>query len=516
MPGNIATYEDDTDAARSLRLELINDRAIIGTVFVDETGKGADIDSGKERLGNGKFDDKEKTLSGIRVELRDESGNIAKMYDTKTEGFIDAVTETVDGGNFEIRGYIPGKYNVVYIWGNKEYRVQYYKGTIYKEDRKQKDLYWYRGSKYKNDTISVEDRYTDALDNKEIRKSIDEEMSKLKYNTLENEINKAYNGGSEFIKHTTMESITPTMEFSVEYETTVTNGLKDEVLFTVKNVYFGILERAKQKLELEKRVSAFKITLANGQVLVDATIDEKGNLKGTHKNTSYLKPTVINGIEIDGQVKVEMDNELIEGATIETTYEIKVKNIGELDYTSENYYYYGNKTGAELVKVSVTELIDYLDGRLAIVPSEDWKETDIEYLNKVNASQKDDEEYINSTRTYLTEKLSKELAPGDTNSVEIHTSKLLTSTDDNTFNNKCEITEVTKNGGFSIGTPVQVSWNEDKSKFSFNEENSEAIEILPSTGEDRNYVLPTVIGIASLAIIGLGALGIKKFVIKKY
>ena len=36
-------------------------------------------------------------------------------------------------------------------------------------------------------------------------------------------------------------------------------------------------------------------------------------------------------------------------------------------------------------------------------------------------------------------RLSKELAPGESNEVTLHTSKLLTSTDDNTFDNQSEM-----------------------------------------------------------------------------
>ena len=506
-PGQIDTYEDDTDAARSLQLELKNARAIVGTVFVDSTGKGEEVVTGEERKGNGIFENGEKTVSGVKVTLH-EVGKDDSSYDNERKTYT---TETNEKGEFEIKGYIPGNYVLTYRWGNETYKVQYYKGTIYDENRKQSDSYWYRGSEYGNDTISVNERKTDALDSKKIREEIDNEMEALKYNTLENEINKAYNGGSDYIKTTKMDSSTPEMSFSVEYETTITDGTVDQVKFTVSNVDFGIVERPKQKLEFSKRVSGFKITLANGQILVDAEVTEDGKLKGSHDHTTYMEPTVTNGITInDGIIRTEMDNELIEGATLETTYTMKVTNIGELDYLSDKYYYYGNKKGSEKVKVSVTEFLDYVDGRLSVLDDK-WTETDKDYLNKVNASQKDNEEYLNSTRTYLTSHLSKELAPKESNTVTLHTSKLLTSTDDNTFNNKSEITEVTKNDGFNTGTPVKVEWNQDK--FHFNIDNSETAIIIPSTGEDKSYNIYIIIGITSLLVLGIGVFVIRKFII---
>lgn len=496
VPGQINTYEDDTDAARSLKLELKNERAIVGTVFIDSTGKDVNVYTGQERLGNGIFDNGETTISGIKVTLH-EVGKDDSSYDAERKTYV---TETDENGNFEIVGYIPGNYVLTYTWGNQTYKVQYYKGTIYDESRNQNNAFWYR-----DDNVDI--RKTDALDSSEIREKIDNEMEALKYNTLENEINKAYDGGSEYIKTTTMDSSTPTMSFSVEYLTTVTDGTVDQVKFTVKNVDFGIVERPKQQLEFSKRVSGYKITLANGQILVDAEIDENGKITGQHDHTTYMGPTSTNGININGIIRTEMDNEMIEGATLEITYTMKVTNVSELDYVSDRYYYYGNKTNSDLVRASVTELLDYVDGRLAVVDDK-WNETDQAHLSIVNATQKDD---LNSNRAYITAHLSKSLAPKESNTVTLHTSKLLTSTDDNTFNNKSEIVEVTKTDTFNSGTPVKVIWNEDK--FNFNIDNAETVIIIPSTGEDKGYVLPTIIGISSLLVLGVGIFVIKKFVI---
>ena len=165
-----------------------------------------------------------------------------------------------------------------------------------------------------------------------------------------------------------MDSKTPAMSFSVEYETTITDGNDDKVEFIVKNVDFGIVERAKQLMDISKRVSAFKITLANGQVLMDAEVTEDGKLKGSHSNLSYMGPTNTNGINVNGILRAELDSELIEGATVEVTYAIKVTNVSEKDYDSPNYYLYGNKKGAQLIKNSVTGVIDYLDGKIVFVP----------------------------------------------------------------------------------------------------------------------------------------------------
>jgi len=495
--GKIDTYEDDTDAATSLKLELKNARSIVGTVFVDN----ATVNKDNERLGNGVYDNGEATVAGVKVRL-DEIGKDDSSYDGER---ISKEVTTDENGNFKIEGYIPGNYNLTYTWGNKTYKVQYYKGTIYDESRDQNDKEWYKKD--------VNTRKTDALDNIDTRKTIDAEMRKITRNNAEDEINKAYEGTSDVIKTTSMDSKTPAMSFSVEYETTITDGNDDKVEFIVKNVDFGIVERAKQLMDISKRVSAFKITLANGQVLMDAEVTEDGKLKGSHSNLSYMGPTNTNGINVNGILRAELDSELIEGATVEVTYAIKVTNVSEKDYDSPNYYLYGNKKGAQLIKNSVTGVIDYLDGKIVFVPDNTWEKKENTFIEEVNASEKGNTDYLNSIKTYYTSKLQKDLAPGESNEVTLKASKLLTSSEDNTFDNKTEIVDVTRKDGDITGTPVKVTWN--NGKFFFDTDNAEKTVIIPSTGENRNYVLPTVIGIIAVAIVGVGVFFIKKYVVDR-
>ena len=495
--GKIDTYEDDTDAATSLKLELKNARTIVGTVFVDN----ATVNKDNERLGNGVYDNGEATVAGVKVRL-DEIGKDDSSYDGER---ISKEVTTDENGNFKIEGYIPGNYNLTYTWGNKTYKVQYYKGTIYDESRDQNDKEWYKKD--------VNTRKTDALDNIDTRKTIDAEMRKITRNNAEDEINKAYEGTSDVIKTTSMDSKTPAMSFSVEYDTTITDGNDDKVEFIVKNVDFGIVERAKQLMDISKRVSAFKITLANGQVLMDAEVTEDGKLKGSHSNLSYMGPTNTNGINVNGILRAELDSELIEGATVEVTYAIKVTNVSEKDYDSPNYYLYGNKKGAQLIKNSVTGVIDYLDGKIVFVPDDTWEKKENTFIEEVNASEKGNTDYLNSIKTYYTSKLQKDLAPGESNEVTLKASKLLTSSEDNTFDNKTEIVDVTRKDGDITGTPVKVTWN--NGKFFFDTDNAEKTVIIPSTGENRNYVLPTVIGIIAVAIVGVGVFFIKKYVVDR-
>ena len=532
IPGKIDTYEDDTDAARSLKLEVANARALSGTIFLDSTGKGEDTVEGQERIGNGKYNtnDGDKLLTSeeerknITVELFDlDTNSVAQIYDNSKKQFVPATSGIDTNGAYNFEGIKAGNYVVKYTWGNNTYKVQYYKGTIYNKERYDKtsaDAFWYRGSDYGNDTTSSGEIWTDAIDDLGIRKDIDTEMYNITNNQLENEIKKAYNGGSDKITKTQMVSTTPKMDLSIEYKTTITNGNENEVMFNVGNVNFGIVERPKQKLQLSKEISGYKIKLANGQILVDATIKD-GKITGTKPYTTYLPNTTNQNTPKSqiGLLRTEMDNELIEGATLETTYTITAKNVGELDYTNKDYYLFGNKDENYIVKTSVAQLLDYVDGRVQIVDeSKNWNDvsSDQDYANKWFISKKDDTEYMNSIKTYVTTILKEAIKPTEQRSVTLQTSKLLTSTDDNLFNNQSEITEVKKvthdgSDGRS-GTPVKMTWDNSTH---FNTANSEQITIIPSTGENRNYVIPTIITITAIVILGVGVFFIKKFVIDK-
>ena len=488
--GNVDTYEDDTDAAPPVQLELTDARKIAGTVFVDSTT--GELKTGEIRQGNGQFDNGENTVSGVKVTLHELNNSIG-----------DIETTTDANGNYEFTGYIPGQYTITYTWGDKDYKVQYYKGTVYDSSRDQNNKEWYKDA--------VDTRKTDAIDNYEERKAIDKEVANITNYTVGDEVLKAYNGEQSAIKITKMNSVTPTMEFGVEYETTITDGTADKVEFIVKNVDFGIVERARQKLDLQKRVSTFKVTLANGQVLADAKVTEDGKLEGTTNHMTYMKPKA----DSKGYVKLEADDELIEGATLNITYEIKAINQSEVDYMSENYYKYGIiSKNDKVATLTPSVVIDYLDKNLAFEDNDNkdesgnsiWQQISKVKLQEFKAQKVNDGGYLDNKKILYTDKIAKPIKPGDTKTVDLKVSKLLSSSTDMTFNNDAEVAKITSNDGQNPPVvpptyPPVVS--------------AEDSIVVPSTGANMNYAFPTIVGIVSLVILGIGVFVIKKKIIEK-
>lgn len=547
VPGNKDTYEDDTDYAPGLILEVANPREIKGTVFEDNAVDPTEGGTNRERLGNGKFDDGEKTISGVQVglykeadfdEIKDEDG---KIIDMQLNSKVKPVGTTTYGGDnkdstgkdgaFTIKDFAPGEYRIVYFWGDGKYTIEDYKSTIWTSDnKKEKDgnpNTWYR--------VNTDKRYSDALDNYDTR---------LKIDRGDTSINK-------------MDSKTPTMVFGVELaddidnKKTETSGI-DKVTFSIENIDFGVIERPRQSIDVTKRVKSMKITLANEQVIADAKIvDGKLQLEQQVKGVIYTEPSDKNNPK-NGQIKAEIDNELIQGATVEIKYEIKVQNNSEIDYDSKEYYWYGEKKVGEIVKIKASGVYDYLDNTMiANDENTEWETKTIKDYNEkvskptimeeyfkyqsssIDASGNTEirvwyeefkEQYATAIKNWeiteikearkkkLADKtilynadLEKELAPGESKNASLTALKLLTNTDKIELNNDIEITETTR----STKTGRKVT-----PKYSSLYDRGETVTIIPPTGENKNYILITIVAISFFVILGTGIVFIKKKILK--
>lgn len=557
VPGNKDTYEDDTDYAPGLILEVANPREIKGTVFEDNAVDPTEGGTNRERLGNGKFDDGEKTISGVQVglykeadfeEIKDEDGKIidmqleseAKPVGTTTYGG-DNKDSTGKDGTFTIKDFAPGEYRIVYFWGDGKYTIEDYKSTIWTSDNKnEKDRNpntWYR--------VNTHIRYSDAKDNYATRLKIDSEDTSIdKMDSMTN-IDK-------------MDSKTNSMTFGVELKDdiynrkTETSGI-DKVTFSIENIDFGVIERPRQSIDVTKRAKSMKITLANGQVIADAKIVEKDGklqLEQQVKGVIYTEPSDKNNPK-NGQIKAEIDNELIQGATVEIKYEIKVQNNSEIDYDSKGYYCYGEK-GEEIVKIKASGVYDYLDNTMiANDENTEWEtKTIVNYNEKVSkptimeeyfkyqSSSIDSsgnteirvwyeefkEQYATAIKNWnITEikearkkkladktilhnaNLEGEIAPGDSKQASLTASKILTNTDEIELNNDIEITEATRNKRTGRKVTPQYSFLYDR---------GETVTITTPTGENKNYILITIVAISFFVILGTGIVFIKKKILK--
>lgn len=553
---NLKTFEDDTDKAPGLNLMLQEERLVSGTVFEDKavyTQKQQDqgnteeaLNSGEERKGNGYYDDGEPKLDNVAVRLTDTNGNTVDKYDLETNQWLPAETTTDGNGDYIIEGIIPGLYQIRYTWGDQEYIVENYKSTIVNENiyqAKLADEYWYSDD-FKSSHNEAVSRYSDALDNQELRKQVDEQSNDMKYQTLTDKKQ----------GNTKMTSITPNFRVNYEYsqhnekvtgfsstEYTVTTNYKNGWTVMIKadnynnkinEIDLGIIRRAKQELKLDKNVKRLLVTLQNGQVLIDANVVEKDGvfqLESNIPDTVYIPISNAN----NGMLKVETSNETIQSANLSITYQFNIYNIGEVEYLTEDYYNYGKVPATEaerektVVKLKPESMIDYMDNSKIILQTKDWKLLEKPYqLAENGLISPDIEESINNIQKVMQiDNIMKDenayLSPkGMQNSsvttVEMRVSKLLALKEDFDVGNDAELIRTVKTGGAiiiethgnydPINTPKEQRENDDST--------AEDITITDPTGENRDYIISIVIGISALVILGTGIVLIRKVVLK--
>ena len=483
-PSYLNTYEDDTDQSPSLQLEVADARELTGKVFLDSTS--GELLTGQIRQGSGQYEEGETGIPNVAVTLTENTGT----------GLVYTAT-TDENGDFYISDFIPGDYTLTYTWGDETYTVQNYKGTVYNKDRY--DANMANKEWYKED---VSTRWTDAVDNYDTRLAIDAELNEVT-NTTQTTIDK-------------MDSTTPTMGIGVEYDTTYTASYGDRYVYRIENVDFGIVERARQDISLNKRVSTMRLTLANGQPLVDLQITEDGQLEGQTANVTYLPPSPTS-IPTNGMVRLELDSEIIQGSRLQVGYEIKATNSSELDYMSENYYKYGIIEG-DVVTITPSAIIDYLDmdWDFEAESNPDWEAIEKDDSRITLAEEVTNSESIDNRKLLYTEALAGyNLQPTESATVMLNVSKLLTASEDIELDNETEIVKVDKPGGSNLtsipgnyvpGTGPAVEPDDDM---------AEVVIVTPNTGENLNYIIPIAIVATAFVIIGVGIIFIKKKVLNK-
>lgn len=564
QPGNLnigdrTTFEDDTAEAPGLSLILQEERKTTGKVFLDSTDDK--LLTAQVRQGSSAYEDGEKGISGVTVKLINKDGSIAKVY-KKGETEKDAISTTDENGDYTISGFIPGEYYLEYTWGDKTYKVQDYKSTIvdeisYKAKGEGNNLEWYKDEFKKQyngvewDSINNKEiRRSDAVDNYATRENIDNQVKTIT-NASKAEMEKYEDGKiGEYDVIDKITSTTPTFKVNIEYNTInkldnnttktnvndeyeknadgtlkIQNGYivkKDEFKNTMKNIDFGIVERARQILDLNKNVQNVKITLANGSVLVNANVID-GKLENATENIVYLPETDVS----PAQIKVEIDSEIIQGSTLELKYKLGVTNISEVEYATEKFYKYGKVDDAsKIVTLTPDKIIDYLDNTMSSeIDTSKWRVlSDSEKKDIVTNGfiAKEVEKVLNSTNKVVTsdELANTKLSPLEGNkstTLSVTGYKILAngSEEETVLENNAEIIQVTKTGGAMLHTTPGNYIPGDMSTTEPDDAMSERFTIIPPTGNGVNYIAYAVLIISSLGILTAGIILIKKYVLKK-
>lgn len=544
-PTNRDTYEDDTDSAPAFVVKVVNGRTISGTVWEDSAIAEKLAASGydKERIGDGILQDSENKVQNVKVELLSvgddvdlgsanlltNNFNVATLYKVNdsrqpyTEEAVYGATGT--NGYYEFNGVVPGRYIIRYTYGNNSIicdtdgnaietiEAKNYKSTIYRGGNKtaaeSMDNFWYRDSQERlsdaKDEVGIDasgNRFDIVADR--TTKSAEAEEGEITYGTMtaQNTTNRLEN----------IEAATRGFEIEYDYNHDDLSHVSDgdsefRVLFD--NVDLGIIRRPLQPLKIDKKVTYIKVTLANGQVIVEGN-PETDNLQ-------YVR------FLPDGNVSIELDNELMQGATLTVRYGITVDNTdAEIDYYYPDYYIYGIQPSdrENSFKIStVTKLYDYLSNDLVYDENSElnqqynWQYEEIkqELVDEGYLSQEAFDVVKNYNQVFQTDYF-KNMEPGNSLTAEMEVSRLLSTTaDDFSLDNYMEVNRLT---GDPIESSIPGNSVPGDSTTYENDDDTVLVTITAPTGEDRNYVPYIILGVSTLIILGAGVIFIKKKVIK--
>ena len=599
------TFENDTTIAPTFKLSKGTQTELSGIVYEDSPKESTPIKiSGNniyERVGDGIYNN-ENVMANVLVELLSvpmengqydsdtartgENGqqayDVAKLYQENktTQGESSKVlarTYTNEKGEYKFEGLTAGNYVIKYTYGKNMKDVDengQEKGTIrsataiYTSDGKTK-LKEIEAREYKSTVItsgeisnamnitdgkahlngdyswflkSPETRYSDAVDDVEYRANLEKE-AKINYEILK---------GTKTYVYENMEAYTPYFKLGVEEFNDQQSGATLETqedgtlnyVFTIDNVDFGLIERPIVDLQVDKVITGLKVSLGNGQVLINGDPSKES------------LPYVRTGL--DDFVPIEMDTELLQNATIEEEYTIKITNNSELDYSiypiwgtdntqkvalRRNYYYYGTQEGLttdEAVTTRIDVLGDYIGSELtadeSTMESDGWKKKAIEELTSYNGTNlfatendgkkektlRDGKYTIYTTNTFYNP--NEELVTiGKTKSISYKVSRLLAvNTDTMKYTNDIEILQYS---GYSQNkNRTENTYNRVKDTTPGNlvpggakedDEDSVRTTITPPTGTIISKWLYVLTATAGLILIGATVIFIRKRILLK-
>ena len=594
------TFENDTTIAPTFKLSKGTQTELSGIVYEDSPKESTSIkidgNDIYERVGDGIYNN-ENVMANVLVELLSvpmengqydsdtartgENGrqeyDVAKLYQENktTQGETSKVlarTYTNEKGEYKFEGLTAGNYVIKYTYGKNMKDVDengQEKGTIrsataiYTSDGKTK-LKEIEAREYKSTVItsgeisnamnitdgkahlngdyswflkSPETRYSDAVDDVEYRANLEKE-AKINYEILK---------GTKTYVYENMEAYTPYFKLGVEEFNDQQSGATLETqedgtlnyVFTIDNVDFGLIERPIVDLQVDKVITGLKVSLGNGQVLINGDPSKES------------LPYVRTGL--DDFVPIEMDTELLQNATIEEEYTIKITNNSELDYSiypiwgtdntqkvalRRNYYYYGTQEGLttdEAVTTRIDVLGDYIGSELtadeSTMESGGWKKKAIEELTSYNGTNlfatendgkkektlRDGKYTIYTTNTFYNP--NEELVTiGKTKSISYKVSRLLAvNTDTMKYTNDIEILQYSGYSQNKNRTENTYHRTSDTTPGNLvpggameDDEDSVRTTITPPTGTIISRWLYVLITTAGLILIGATVIFIRK------
>ncbi len=374
----------------------------------------------------------------------------------------------------------------------------------------------------------------------------------------------------ELLAKTQMTAETGLINLEIENNTQTTgnqsgnnNSNTNNGAYIIRDVDLGLEERPKAQLAIEKEVTNVKITLADKSVLFDASgamnnvlWQEHQRYEAGYANGTLLDPDKFTSIEHIrdlnsdkfGVIQISMDEELMHGATIQITYQITVRNIGEADYKDNKFYYTGEVADkSTIVTTTPDEIIDYIPNNMQFYAQDNtqWKLvaqkdrdsylfTEYNLDNTIAAkSSRLNTRLKNKVNQYTsvitTESLATPLVPqiyqdevNGNAQTEVSTSLVLTQlispeneADDLSYRNIVEIIRTDNLVGRRNEYSVAGNQNPDIEPQEMDTDIAEEVKILPPFGASNIAIIIASVTLVAAGLIAVGIIFIKRKVLKK-
>lgn len=605
--------KEKTARALFIKLKLHDTRTISGTVFEDQ--RTEDSKDKNTRIGDGQFNENiEKKLSDVIVSLVapknsvDSEGkevtiyNVVNTYNDDLVKVDDkkwsaktslAITKVKEDGTYSIPGVVPGTYYLQFDYGDGNVTYTNLQGKNTKNIKEEKDengksiFSLAEGALKKEEKPKIETKIQDSnvpIKTKDYKstiltgpanpannageywfiKNIDgktnnvatdtDDIIKIRTNN-DKEMNHKYIADNE---KTVLTARTPEIKLNFEYVANKETAINDvtKLNTNLTGMCFGIIERPKTDMTLNKEISNVKLTLQNGSTMIN------GNPALVSVSAFLSNLTSGDGKNEVKNAKIETDLEKIYGSELEVTYKLTVTNKSEVDYATEKYYKYGKEDENNLVKTIPSKVIDYIsedswyasfngeedikqleelfnDKRVNEIFEEKTPKTAIAGSGKAITGKvidKDGKElkdnikatYFDTETAKCGEKLNKllivsntELTPeskDEEKSKEIYTvvvKKQINNLSENiNLESFAEIIGLKNKTGVtqSISTPGNYKPSYSETNTDERDQDRANVSIVPSTGKDKSYTIYIIAGTILIVIAG-GIILIKKFVV---
>jgi len=526
---HITKDDKRSDNAPYLIFKLGEERVISGRVFKDNV-----ITTDGQKLGNGEYDNGEKGVADVNVELLDITGtetdvtklSVSNLYGVEGDGNNPrtaiskiAQVKTNEDGSYSLNGIVPGYYYLRFVYGNGEYVIKDFKGNVINTNV---------ASKIDNTQIDSKDYKSTIITNKVAIEVLEGGKDEYWYKKL-GSVNASVardnlNTRIELNKGNTKNIMAGTARVAISIENTPTDVANIEISEDGKQAKLasnkfdgfnlGIIEVPNQEAKIEKIITNMKLTTAENRIVFNGN-PETGKLQGV----SDLDNAQNGG---STYVRTELPDSIIVGATLELTYTIKVTNVSDVNYYNKEYYYYGKATPNKEVTLEVKEIVDYLDERLQFNPELSYKGFNVATDDTIAENEELAKKTVIklsdwNTKLYTEKNATRNNGERKTSdSVVLVAHGYLANNSDMEFINRVKVSKA--DNGIDDSDKDTNKDEEIKTvrPLKLNSEMAQArAAVMPPTGADRQtIIIYTIIGTLALAVLSAGIVVIKKYVVK--